>query len=145
MAPDWSCCLELLREMDLLCFCPGKGSHWAGVLTFPQPYSPVHNVCVPESLPPSPATRHQHREELSWTQQLPFALLLLPVSPCSSQSTGILGTFKHQMHEQAPPSPCTVYQVCRPQHTSQICFVVCTWRVCLYRPVLLTTPCVYHR
>lgn len=103
MAPDWSCCLELLREMDLLCFCPGKGSHWAGVLTFPQPYSPVHNVCVPESLPASPATRHQHREELSWTQQLPFALLLLPVSPCSSQSTGILGTFKHQMHEQAPP------------------------------------------
>lgn len=101
MAPDWSCCLELLREMDLLCFCPRKGSQWAGVLTLPQPYSPVHNVCVPESLPPSPATHQQCGEELSWTQQLPSALL--PASPYSSHTTGILGTFKHQMHEQGPP------------------------------------------
>lgn len=86
MAPDWSCYLELLREMDLLCFCPGKGSHWAGVLTFLQPYSPEHSVCV-----------------LSWTRQLPSALLLLPAPPYSSQSEGILGTSKNQIHEQGPP------------------------------------------
>lgn len=131
MAPDWSYCLELLREMDLLCFCPGKGSQWAGVPTLPQPYSPVHNVCVPESLPPSPAAHQQRGEELSWTQQLPLhSSLLLPIPPSRQGSWALLN-----IRYMNKALLCTLGQVCRPQHTSQDLFC------CVYMESLLVQIC----
>lgn len=113
MAPDWSCSLELLREMDLLCFCLGMGSHRAGAVTLPQPSSPVLSVCVPESFPPSPAAHQLWGAELDTT-----ASLCSPPPPCFSlflPSTGILGTFKNQMYGQGPPGY-TVPGVQAPAH-----------------------------
>lgn len=88
------------------------------------------SVCLSHSHLPQPLT---NCEELSWTQQLPSAALLLPASPYSFHPQGSWGLLKTRCMDKALLG--TLFQVCRPQHTSQDLFC------CVYMESLLVQTC----